>query len=99
LRAGNYSSIALRLTDAEKRLGLDLPSWFTVSLPTDIYNGRNNLAIAKGVVIEKALGGSGNDQLAGNAANNLLSGGGGSDSLSGGAGNDTLDGGSRTSTP
>ncbi len=94
LRAGNYSSIALRLTDAEKRLGLDLPSWFTVSLPTDIYNGRNNLAIAKGVVIEKALGGSGNDQLAGNAANNLLSGGGGSDSLSGGAGNDTLDGGS-----
>jgi Ca2+-binding RTX toxin-like protein len=93
LRAGNYSSIGLRLTDAEKRLGLDLPVWFTAALPADIYNGSHNLAIAKGVVIEKALGGSGNDQLIGNTANNLLSGGGGNDSLSGGAGNDTLDGG------
>jgi len=98
LRAENYSSIALRQTDAEKRVGLDLPIWFFGSLPTDIYNGSNNLAIAKGVVIEKALGGSGNDQLIGNDASNTLVGGAGNDSLTGGLGNDSLDGGSGVDT-
>lgn len=44
--------------------------------------------IAHGVVIENALGGSGNDTLIGNAANNVLDGGAGQDVMSGGAGND-----------
>ncbi|MDD2885848.1 MAG: M10 family metallopeptidase, partial [Dechloromonas sp.] len=98
LRAENYSSIALRQTDAEKRVGLDLPAWFSGSLPADIYNGSHNLAIAKGVVIEKALGGSGNDQLIGNDVSNSLIGGAGNDSLSGGLGNDSIDGGTGIDT-
>ncbi len=48
-----------------------------------------NLAIAPGVVIENAFGGSGADRLIGNDADNLLSGGGGSDTIDGGAGIDT----------
>jgi serralysin len=44
-------------------------------------------------LIENAIGGSGNDLMAGNAAANLLRGNAGSDSLSGLDGNDTLQGG------
>jgi Ca2+-binding RTX toxin-like protein len=98
LRAGHTSSIAFRQTDAELRLGLDLPSWFTQALPADIYNGSNNLVIATGVVIEKAYGGTGNDQITGNDANNTLNGGGGADSIAGGLGNDSIDGGAGMDT-
>ncbi len=51
-----------------------------------------NVAIASGVTIETAIGGSGNDILIGNSANNLLTGGEGSDTLTGGGGDDTLQG-------
>jgi len=53
----------------------------------------NTLGIAKGVVIENAIGGSGSDRISGNEANNRLEGGAGNDTLIGGAGNDTLIGG------
>lgn len=89
LRSGNFSSIAIRNTVEEKLSALNLPSWFADSLPTDIYNGQNNLAIADGVLIENAIGGQGDDQLIGNAANNTLTGGAGNDSLIGDAGIDT----------
>lgn len=58
----------------------------------------DNVAIAAGVTIETAVGGSGNDILIGNAANNLLIGGEGDDTLTGGAGDDTLQGGGGTDT-
>lgn len=45
--------------------------------------------IAYGVVIENAIGGSGNDILQGNDADNVLEGGRGDDWLDGGAGSDT----------
>lgn len=93
LTPGSYSSIALRQTDAQKRLTLDLPSWFTQPLPADVYDGSNNLAIAKGVTIENAKGGSGADRITGNAANNNLMGSSGNDTLTGGGGNDVLVGG------
>ncbi|WP_186394734.1 M10 family metallopeptidase C-terminal domain-containing protein [Stappia sp. TSB10GB4] len=48
-----------------------------------------NLAIARGTIIENAVGGSGNDTLIGNSANNVLNGGAGADTMIGGAGNDT----------
>jgi Ca2+-binding RTX toxin-like protein len=51
------------------------------------------LAIAYGVVIEQALGGSGNDRLTGNGIANRLDGNDGNDAASGNGGNDTLDGG------
>jgi Ca2+-binding RTX toxin-like protein len=46
--------------------------------------------IANGVVIENAMGGSGNDIITGNHANNTLFGGDGNDTLFGAAGNDVL---------
>lgn len=46
--------------------------------------------IAKGVIIENAVGGSGNDTLYGNDAANVLRGGSGKDRLKGFAGDDTL---------
>ena len=41
-----------------------------------------NVFIAKGVTIENAIGGSGNDLLIGNSASNELKGGAGNDSSS-----------------
>jgi serralysin len=52
-----------------------------------------NVSIARGVVIENAIGGAGNDVLLGNAASNVLTGNAGNDTLRGGAGTDTLIGG------
>jgi hypothetical protein len=49
-----------------------------------------NLSIARGVVIENAIGGNGNDTIIGNSANNVISGHLGADTLTGGAGNDTF---------
>ena len=68
-----------------------------------------NVSIARGTVIENAIGGSGVDVLIGNAVANTLNGGSGISTLSGGAGNDrlilgsgasgsTIDGGSDTDT-
>ncbi len=52
-----------------------------------------NFSIARGVVIEYAIGGAGNDALTGNSAANRLEGRAGADTLAGAAGADTLDGG------
>ncbi len=52
-----------------------------------------NISIAVGVIVENAIGGSGNDTLTGNDANNVLSGGIGHDTLLGGIGDDVLLGG------
>ncbi|MBN8529248.1 MAG: DUF4214 domain-containing protein [Caulobacterales bacterium] len=48
-----------------------------------------NVAIAMGVVIENAIGGSGNDTIRGNGSANLLRGGAGNDTIDGGLGSDT----------
>lgn len=60
---------------------------------SDIGGRVGNVSIARGAVIENAIGGSGNDTLYGNAANNNLVGGIGNDILFGNDGDDTLDGG------
>lgn len=52
-----------------------------------------NVGIARSVVIENAIGGSGDDDLIGNSANNMLTGGAGDDVLTGLGGDDTLIGG------
>lgn len=54
---------------------------------------KGNMVIAQGTVIEKAIGGAGNDRLLGNGSDNVLSGGSGNDVLRGGAGRDFLVGG------
>jgi serralysin len=57
-----------------------------------------NVSIARGAVIENAIGGTGNDVLVGNSAANTLTGGGGNDTLIGGLGADTLIGGAGFNT-
>ncbi len=52
-----------------------------------------NMNIARGTVIENAIGGGGDDQLIGNDVANSLVGNGGRDSLFGGGGDDVLSGG------
>ncbi|WP_186366629.1 M10 family metallopeptidase [Yersinia thracica] len=59
---------------------------------------KGNISIAYGVVIENAIGGSGNDQLWGNKEINVLEGGDGDDKLSGGNGADHLWGGKGNNT-
>jgi hypothetical protein len=49
----------------------------------------NNVGIAFNTIIEKAIGGIGNDKLVGNSVNNTLDGGAGADTMLGGLGNDT----------
>ncbi len=60
---------------------------------SSVLGGRHNLGIARGVVIENAISGRGDDKLVGNSADNELTGGTGDDTLNGGGGNDTLIGG------
>lgn len=63
---------------------------------SDVGGAVGTLAIAPGVIIENAVGGSGNDLLFGNDVANLLIGNDGDDSLVGGLGDDTLVGGAGT---
>ena len=61
---------------------------------SNINGDVGNVSIALNVIIENALGGSGNDTIIGNSANNWLQGGAGNDTITGGTGNDILEGGS-----
>jgi len=70
-------------------------SYYGISTTID---GTYNLSIAKGSVIENAIGGSSNDKLIGNNANNQLTGNAGNDTINAGAGNDSLDGGAGNDT-
>jgi uncharacterized repeat protein (TIGR02059 family) len=65
----------------------------SVSFATGIVGG---YTIAKGVSIENAIGGSGNDLVYGNELNNSLVGGDGNDTILGWGGTDTIDGGNGT---
>ena len=100
LRPGAYSSIGLRTTETELLLlqppelnMADILEMFGPSVSDALYDGRDNLAIADGVIIERAIGGTGADSIIGNDFANSLHGGMGNDSLLGGGGNDLLDGG------
>lgn len=71
----------------------------TLNLNEGMYSSvgkTQNIAIAFGVSIENANGGSGNDIIYGNAIDNVINGNGGNDTIYGSAGNDTLDGGTGT---
>ncbi|MBC3303407.1 M10 family metallopeptidase C-terminal domain-containing protein [Pseudomonas sp. SWRI18] len=57
---------------------------------SDVGGLKGNVSIAKGCVIENAIGGSGRDTLSGNEAANRLKGGGRGDTLKGGGGADTF---------
>lgn len=89
LTPGAYSSIALAVTEAETFLRMGISDSFGITLPQGAYTGSSNLAIADGVIIENAIGGSGNDRITGNEAANRLQGGLGDDQIDGGSGIDT----------
>lgn len=61
---------------------------------SDVGGRINSVGIAKGAIIENAIGGSGNDVIIGNAADNVIKGGAGDDVIYGGGGQDQLWGGS-----
>lgn len=92
LNAGKFSSISIP-SDALPTSETGYYDWTGSGNTVPTYDGTNNLSIAFGVTIEKAVGGSGNDRLTGNAAKNTLTGNGGNDIIDGGAGNDVLNGG------
>ena len=84
--AGSSEACTIDLNDAPLT-GANAAGY--VSSVTDIVGG---FTIAKGALIENAVGGSGGDTLIGNEQANTLSGGGGNDTLRGYSGNDTLNG-------
>lgn len=94
LNEGGYSSLGFK-SNWEQYAKLN---WKSLPDTRTFYDGTHNLGIAWGVVIENAVGGSGNDTLIGNTAHNRLAGGGGDDSLEGGLGDDTLEGGGGNDT-
>ncbi len=57
---------------------------------SNIGGGFGNVSIARGTLIENAVGGNGNDVLIGNAADNTLTGRGGFNQIYGGGGSDTI---------
>ena len=73
--------------------GADQNITLVAETASDVAGGIGNLFIARGVEIENAIGGSGDDTLGGNALNNELSGGSGNDELDGEDGDDILRGG------
>ncbi|MGV1766955.1 M10 family metallopeptidase [Rhizobium rhizogenes] len=90
-------------------INLQPGSWSLMSAAQSAYLGDGNFAHGNVYnalqyngdsrsLIEKAIGGSGNDTIIGNAANNTLKGGAGNDWLNGGTGNDWLDGGAGVDT-
>ncbi|WP_065257879.1 serralysin family metalloprotease [Pseudomonas bananamidigenes] len=65
---------------------------------SDVGGLVGNVSIAKGVTIENAIGGSGNDLIIGNSAANEIKGGAGNDIIYGAGGADKLWGGSGSDT-
>jgi hypothetical protein len=89
---GGTDTFDYSATAATQRINLN-PEAFS-----NVLGQTGNLSIARGTIIENAIGGNGIDVIVGNSANNVLSGGRGDDTLSGGAGTDTLNGGNRNDT-
>jgi Ca2+-binding RTX toxin-like protein len=65
---------------------------------SNVAGQTGNVTIARGTIIENAIGGGTRDTIIGNSANNILSGNAGNDTINGGAGNDTLTGGAGIDT-
>jgi serralysin len=84
---GGYDTLDFSNTAADQRITLNALGM------SNVYGLTENLQIARGVVIEAAIGGRGNDRLTGNNVANSLIGNAGNDTLAGGLGDDTLDGG------
>ena len=94
--ASQYPVVAYTIVDSGGNDTLDFSGAYSgqrINLIPETFSnvayGVGNLSIARGVVIENAIGGDANDVLIGNTADNRLDGGAGYDTMSGGGGNDT----------
>ena len=90
-------SVALTIFDSGGNDTLDYsnvyyPQFLNLNPETfsSVNAGTGNLGIARGTIIENAIGGMGSDILIGNSASNTLTGGVGNDTLTGGSGADTF---------
>ncbi len=57
---------------------------------SNVNSGVGNLSIARGTIVENAIGGFGSDTIIGNTTSNVLTGNAGADILTGGSGADTF---------
>lgn len=90
-----YGSVALTIVDSG---GIDTIAYSfagtsqVINLNPETFSNVNgytgNLSIARGTIIENAIGGIFGDTIIGNWVDNVLTGGGGADMLTGGAGSD-----------
>lgn len=91
----NYRNFALTIFDTGGTDTFDFSGYNfnqTINLNPESFSniaGRiGNLSIARGSIIENAIGGTMRDTIIGNSVANILTGGEGQDNLTGGAGND-----------
>jgi serralysin len=89
---GGRDTLKLDWVTANQRIDLHAESFSSVA------GGLNNFSLARGTVIENAIGGRGNDVIIGNSSANVIKGGAGNDALAGGTGKDKLTGGSGSDT-
>jgi Ca2+-binding RTX toxin-like protein len=93
--ANSNSNVAFTIFDSGGNDTLDYSGFGgfqRIDLNPEAFSWVNGLdgmvSIARGVIIENAIGGGGIDMITGNAADNVITGGFGNDTLTGGAGND-----------
>jgi serralysin len=91
--AGGNDTIDLSGYSTASTINLNQEAFSSAGTRSDGGMMVNNISIARGVVIERAIGGAGSDTIIGNAAANSLVGDGGDDRMTGSGGNDAIDGG------
>jgi len=89
--SGGYDTLDLSSFNKACTINLTPGAYSTITC-TD-WTMTDNLGIAAGAIIEKAIGGSGDDKITGNSADNTLYGGAGNDVISAGDGDDIIYGG------
>ncbi|MFM5949168.1 MAG: M10 family metallopeptidase C-terminal domain-containing protein [Novosphingobium sp.] len=82
--SGGIDTLNYSLYTQNQRIDLNAEAF------SNIGGAVGNVSIARGTLIENAVGGSGNDVVIGNAADNTLTGLGGLNQIYGGGGNDTI---------
>ena len=82
--SGGIDTLDYSGSSANQTINLNPETFFSV------LGNTGNVMIARGTIIENAIGGSGGDTILGNSVDNVLTGALGIDMLTGGAGNDTF---------
>ena len=86
--SGGYDTLDLSNFDKACNINLTPGAYSTIAFPS--WSMTDNLGIAFGTIIEKVIGGSGDDTITGNSVDNTLYGGAGDDVISAGPGDDII---------